>query len=330
MEILISFDPGAKYDIFEGTRLRKNIKGALELNNVRWVDTLYSSPNICHLISPFDESLGKAAKDEGVPLVVSALFAEHDPKASFLAKDIGGNLALTFKSKRVLELADLILVPSLSAKLFLEKTFPNKRIEVLSPGVNAIRFDSIDDIGQEIFCRYERVKTSDPYSLVFGRYEDKETLESLIKLAALCPSHNFFFIGGDYGAKATRVDRFNKKAPKNLRFLPVISDDLYRSAMKGASYFIQFDTSISCPLVTLEAIASKTKLVQVGKPEENGFLSEKDIRVCLADEKETANYLFNDSPKSEDRTIIEGQRIVKEHSLKRMGEELIKLYNTLL
>ena len=62
MRILIHFDPGPSKDAFLGTRLRKNIKGALELQNIVWVDSIYAKADICHLLSPLDEALAKEAK----------------------------------------------------------------------------------------------------------------------------------------------------------------------------------------------------------------------------------------------------------------------------
>ena len=68
MRILIHFDPGPSKDAFLGARLRKNIKGALELQNIVWVDSIYAKADICHLLSPLDEALAKEAKEEGIPI----------------------------------------------------------------------------------------------------------------------------------------------------------------------------------------------------------------------------------------------------------------------
>lgn len=100
MRILIHFDPGPSKDAFLGTRLRKNIKGALELQNIVWVDSIYAKADVCHLLSPLDEALAKEAKEEGIPIVTSAFYTEDDPFASFLSRNVLGDYTLTLKGKK--------------------------------------------------------------------------------------------------------------------------------------------------------------------------------------------------------------------------------------
>ena len=52
--------------------MRKNLKGALELSSVTWVDSIHASPEIVHLITPEDEGLVKAIREEGAKIVTSA------------------------------------------------------------------------------------------------------------------------------------------------------------------------------------------------------------------------------------------------------------------
>ena len=131
MKILVRFVPGARNDIFEGTRLRKCIKGGLELNNIKWVESIFAEPDVCHFLSPIDEAKAHEAKAEGYPVVVSALYAESDPYCRYLERSPENFYSLPQKSLKMLNEADLILVPSVSAKtLLFQCGFQSQNIEI--------------------------------------------------------------------------------------------------------------------------------------------------------------------------------------------------------
>jgi hypothetical protein len=157
MKALVYFNPGAKADNFVATRLRKNIKGSLELANVNWVESLFALPDLLHVLSPEDEAKVHDAKLDGLKVVVSALYSEIDPAARYFQKDPDGFFALKGKSERVLEGADLILVPSLGAKnLLIDGGIKNPHISILSPGVNMARFEKSDPVETGVVYRYLR------------------------------------------------------------------------------------------------------------------------------------------------------------------------------
>ena len=55
MKICVFFQPKDKYDNFEGMRLRKSIKGALELVDVPYSRNIIDNYDIIHFVSPDDE-----------------------------------------------------------------------------------------------------------------------------------------------------------------------------------------------------------------------------------------------------------------------------------
>ena len=103
MKVLVEYSPGAHLDRYIATRLRKNIKGALELVGTSWVESMFAEPDVVHLISPDDESLAHDAKEQGATLVVSALYSEGDPGARFMSVDGEGFHSLRPKAERLLK-----------------------------------------------------------------------------------------------------------------------------------------------------------------------------------------------------------------------------------
>lgn len=327
MRILIHFDPGPQKNSFLGARLRKNIKGALELQNITWVDSIYANPDVCHLISPLDETLAKEAKEENIPIVTSALYSEIDPSASFLSKNVSGEDSLNSKGKKLLEMSDCILVPNPEAKAFLEKEIPDKRIEILTPAVNVLRFEILDDVVRKSFLYYERFGEGQRYFLSVGSYTDKKTLNRLKTLAQAMPECRFFFFGGDYGGKASSLNSWNKKNPKNLVFLPLLPDDLYRSALSGASGALIFDSLFGNEIFILESFACKTPVFLLNGEETND--SFRGI-TKLSSTEEIVNILPSFSQKALEETIMSGYQVAKENDLSKLGLSLKTIYESLL
>lgn len=330
MKVLIHFAPGLAHDIFLGSRLRKNLKGAMELRHIALVDSLYAEPDVCHLLSPDDLDMVKVAHEEGVPVVVSALYTELDPYASFLETDAFGNMTLTSRGKRMLEEADMVFVPSLRAKEIVEKDLFQKPIHIVSPGVNPVRFDSIDEIGAKIFCRYERFPANQPYVLILGSYREKNAIEFAKSIANMVPNFRFFFLGGDYGSEASPLSRWNRSSPKNLNFIPVLADDLYRSAIKGAIGLLVAADALPSPLSELEALAAKTQIFYVDSSTTSSNWLPEDAYLSCHSVEEAATKLLAYSPNVPEATIMNGYRVAEENDLTHLGEAVLPLYQALL
>ena len=169
MIVFVRFAPGVRNDIFEGTRLRKNIKGGLELNNIKWVESVFAGPDVCHYLTPVDEGKAHDAKLDNYPIVVSALYAENDPYCRYLERGTDSFYALSPRAIKLLEMADLVLVPSLSAKnLLFQCGLQNSAIEIVTPGVNVTRFEILDPLEGEVFHRYFRLSKDDRYVISVG------------------------------------------------------------------------------------------------------------------------------------------------------------------
>ena len=333
MKVLVYFNPGEKNDCFQATRLRKNIKGSLELNSISWVESLFALPDIVHLLSPEDEAKAHDAQEDGVKVVVSCGYTEGDPFARFFVKDNDGFFALKGKALRLLELADLILVPSEGLKALLQGSgVHNPRIEILSPGVNLARFEKNDRIELEVFCRYMRLRTDQKYVLSLGDYDNSKEIESIKLIASKVPELQFYFGGMGRNGRVSRetLRSFNHDSPKNLRFVDVLEDDVFRSAMMSATAYLTNLNERNDPLASLEAFAAKCQLFALGKPLEGSFLNDKKNCYIYDKEEKLAkglqSYCLNKLPS----TIIEGHKIAKANSLALVGSRLKAYYESTL
>lgn len=326
MRTLIHYSPKKKTDSFEGTRLRKNLKGAMELSGINWLDSFFGSPDICHLIYP-DEASCKEAVDEEVPLVVSALYSEDDKIAAFLKINAKTPTFLS-KAGKIIDKADLVLVPSELEKAMVLSEYPDKWVEVLSPGVNEIRYlvDDEDEQTANLFYRYVRLPSGSPYFIGVGNSKDETKMESLKLLASKNPSCRFYYICGDQGEDRKRLNKLSRKYPGNLTLLPLLGDDIYRSAISKAKAYLEFGDGRFSATTILEAMASQTPIIAVNGLDGRSFLYNSKAFAQLNKDWNMSQI----EPKALEKAIIEGRKFARANTIEKIGTKLKELYQEVL
>ncbi|MCH3909447.1 MAG: glycosyltransferase [Bacilli bacterium] len=332
MKVLVYFNPGPKNDCFQGTRLRKNIKAALELNKVSWVESPLALPDVAHFLSPDDENKANDLKEDGVKIVVSALYAEEDPFSRFLSVNSDGDYFLRPKAERMIQMADLVLVPSLSGKnALLRCGINNPNVKVLSPGVNLARFENSDPVEYAVFSKYMRRDINDKFVICIGDYEDNEAVQSFAEIASLVPERNFDFFGsgrrGRLGMGALK--KLNKNAPPNAHYHDLVEDDVYRSGVMSSSVYLALARKPTS-LGSLEAMAAKTQIIVYGKPLKGEILVDKKNCYAYASVERTAKAIQSYCENKLPPTIIEAYKEAKAASLSLVGKKLKAYYESVL
>lgn len=322
MKVCVCFNPKEKNDNFEGTRLRKNIKGALELADVPYAKSIIDTYDLIHFISLDDEHKINDAYEEGVPTVFSALYCESDNSASILNK----TNTLTPKAIKLLDKINVVLVSDNKSKELLVNNGVTSDIKIVTPGVNISRFEFPNSLEGDIFYNYYQLEKDKKFIAVIGTYDDSDVKNQLIEIAKEVPYPIFYF----GNAKVSYVSRLMHKIPANLRFCTLINNELYCSMMKHASVYIALDNNKHSPITLLDAMASKTQifaLKPLGLNEE--MLSDKFAYV--ADNIVDLSNLINQYLKGEiPSKINESYKYAKKNSLKYLSKELINIYQKLI
>lgn len=334
MKILVSFQPNKKAPDFEGVRLRKTIKGALEMAGVDYTTSIVEKYDAVHLMTPDDENKLNDAKENNVPIIVSALYCESDPVASYLeykSKDGVRHVRLSDKALRFLNKADLVLVPSLKARDLLVDSGVTTDISISQPGMNVSRFDFSREDEKTLFFRYFREDPKKRLVVAVGEYDvNMDGINAYINAAKKCPDVLFYFIGREIVPgvfSSLKIKKMISSAPKNLKFTTVMPDDIYRSALLNAEVFVIPGYRPTGAISVVDAMGAKcqiiarkqavfTDLVVDGK---TGYLGEYS---------ETISSLIKDYLEGKLKpTIEEAHSIVSEkNNLKVIGEQLKWFY----
>lgn len=328
MKVFIHYKPHNAADAFEGTRLRKTLKGACEVVDIPWVDSPQQGVDIAHFISPADLWLLKQQKDNGVKTVVSAFYAEDDPNASFLSP--GKKLQIQPRAKLLLNAADLVLVPDERMVKVCRDEGIESEIAVLGPAVRLNRF-SKTATESKIFRRYFGVAPEEKIVVATGSYNDKKTINLIKKVAESCPTLEIYFFGAHgrfdplkLGKKTARLRR-----SANLHFKDIVQDDVYRSALMNSLAYISNDSVRPDPVGTVEAFASQTQVVAFDSARPDPLLVENETCYFFPNPEKMGAYLTSLASGSAESTIDTAYLIAKTHNLISYGKELKKHYEAL-
>lgn len=322
MKVCVCFNPKEKNDNYEGTRLRKNIKGALELADVPYAKSIIDTYDLIHFISLDDERRINDAYEEGVPTLFSALYCESDNSASTLNK----TNTLTLRATKLLNKIDVVLVSDKKSKEFLLNNGVTSNIEIVTPGVNISRFEFPNSLEEDIFYNYYQLEKDQKFVAIFGTYDDSDIKNQLIEIAKAVPYPIFYF----GNAKVSYVSRLMHKIPANLRFSTLLNNELYCSMMKKASAYVVLDNSKHSPISLLEAMASKTQIFAL-KPLGLNEEMLDDKYAYTTDNIVDLSNLINQYLKGEiPSKINECYKYAKKNSLKYLSKELINIYQKLI
>ena len=332
MKVLVYFQPNPKLDNFEGTRMRKIIKGALEMVGTQYTSNILDDYDVAHFMSPNDESKMNVVLERKKPVVISALFGEDDPTTRFLDyKSKDGNRTSTLKSKalKMLNKADLVLVPTESAKEFLIDNGVNKPIEVHIPGVNLSRFDFSREDEKELFYRYFTEDRNKKLVLALGEYSNNmEGVHAFINAAEKKPDVNFYYVGCEtFETNYGRTKKIIKNSPKNVHFVNIVPDDIYRSMLLNADVFMLPGYHLSGIVSIEEAMASKCQLIVRQSAVFPEFLKNEKT-AYIAEFSETLTSLCIDYLDGKLKpTTEEAYQTISVHNLTNFGRQLLEIYN---
>ena len=333
MKVLVSFQPNRKASDFEGVRLRKTIKGALEMVGVDYTTSIVDKYDVVHLISPEDETKLNDAKENDIPVVVSALYCEDDPLAAYLehkSKDGERSTELTSKALRFLNKADLVITPCEKMRDFLVNSGVTTDISIALPGVNLSRFDFSRDDEKSIFYRYFREDPKRKLVLGIGQYDtNMEGINSFVNAAKLCPEALFYFVGketvpGIYNT--LKIKKMISSAPKNLKFINIVPDDIYRSALLNAELFVIPGYKTAGVVSIMDAMAAKCQIIARKQAIFQDFL-EDGKTAYLGEFSETLTSLIKDYLNGKLKpTIVEAYAFASKCNLQTVGQQLKWFY----
>ena len=336
MKVFVHFQPDPRDDNFEGARLRKTIKSALEVLGIPHTDTLMDDFDVAHFIYLEDDSVIQELKERNIPIVVSALYSEDDPCASYIEyKNKDGERSYTVKPKAVkfLNAVDLVMVPNQSAKQILLDSGVVTSIVICPVGVNFARFDFSRDDEKELFYRYFSCERDKKIVLSVGDCsEDIDGLGVIEKAAKLCKDVNFYYlIKNEHGNRLSRKNRKAiKKLPHNIIFTGLMPDDIYRSALLNADVYLHPGYKTAGITSIYEAMVAKCQVIVRQQSILEGLTVDQET-AYVASYSETLAGIIKDYFEGKLKpTINNAYKAVSKNNIKNFGIKILDLYQDII
>ena len=336
MKAFVHFQPGPEFDNFEGARLRKTIKSALELLKIPYTDSLMDDFDVAHFIYIEDENMIQELKERNIPIIVSALYCEDDPCASYIEyKNKDGERIYTIKPKAVkfLNSADLVLVPNQPAKDILLASGIVTKIELCPVGVNFARFDFSRDDEKELFYRYFSCEQDKKIAIAIGDCTGEiDGLGTIAKAAKICKGVNFYYlVKNEHKNKLGRKNRKEiKKLPHNVHFANLVPDDIYRSILLNADLYIHPGYKPAGLISVFEAMAAKCQLVVRQQDILEGVAIDQQT-AYVASYSETLVGIIKDYFEGKLKpTINNAYKMVSKYDIKALGHKISDYYQKII
>ena len=192
------------------------------------------------------------------------------------------------------------------------------------------RFDFSREDEKTIFHHYFREDPERKLVIGLGEYDSNmEGINSLINAAKLLPEVVFYYIGretipGIYNT--LKIKKVISSAPKNIKFINIIPDDIYRSALLNADVFVLPGYKTAGVVSIMDAMAAKCQIIarkQAIYPD----LLEDGKTAYLGEFSETLTSLIKDYMIGKLKpTIDEAYTFAGKCNLQTIGEQLRWFY----
>lgn len=314
---------------FEVSRLRKDLKGALELNDYPYSVNVYDeSYTIAHFLSIDDFKKIKSETPKGTKFVLSLIYCEEDYEGKILKLNHEKNYNISKFDVETINKSDLILIPSIKIKQQLILSGVTKPIEVLPPGINVSKYSIKNTYIRNIAYRY--LKCSEEYSFVTTilNYEDIEAFNRVIKIASKFPKIKFVALF-DKKYIGREIKKVIKKVPGNLEIAGVLDENIYLSLVFNSKAYLFINSNPGNVFQCYEAMASETQILALNS----------SVYPDIVIDKENG-YVYNDFDSLMDgfsklingeltSTTSKGKEFANSNSLKEVGKKLIEIYEGL-
>ncbi len=314
---------------FEGTRLLKTLKMSLETCDIDYTSNVVDKFDVIHLISPLDVNKENDALEQGIPVVVSAMFTESDPSCSFIEykPHTRSEISVSNKMLRFLNESDLILVPSCQAESLLKENGVTKDIVVCPPGIDLKHFSHPAEGQKEVFYRYFREESYKDLVVAVGDYQTTDGMSVFLEVAREFPNILFYYFGPYSLDKASpKIRKIAQTSTKNVKFVGDVPDDVYESALLNAKIFLLPSYRPIGIISLFEAIASHCQIIVRSQANLGGFLKEGRT-AYLGEYSETLISLCRDYLNQKISPTTEAAyEELSHYTLESCGEELKKIY----
>lgn len=182
----------------------------------------------------------RQAANEGIPTILWLFYANNDASARIVETKKDGKYVISQSRLDVINMMDAVIVPSQDAKFLLRTMKVRIPIFVIPGAVSVRRIDELKEKEVDIFKRYFRINEEQEYAISVMNIKAQQEIDELALLADAVPKYYFYaFVSANANLiDNVKIKTLDRKTPKNLIISKLVPEDVYRSGLLGAKYFI--------------------------------------------------------------------------------------------
>ena len=327
MKVLVYF-PRKHVDLFfEGAMLEHQIVKACKASDITLAAKLGRDVDIANFINLNTTSTLaiRNAIGQSIPTLLWMLWANNDNQARIIEVTKDGEEYIPLSKLEIINMMDGVVVPTSGGRELLRKLKVRIPIFVV-PGASIVSRLEVASIEKgEIFRRYFRIEEGQKYTFSVMNVRAKKEIESLNKLAIQFPEINFYaFVSASQKfIDQVRIKAMDRFTPKNLIISHLVPEDVYRSGLCGATYFIDLGTEKMNVMTLYEPMYLKIPLIVCKKAVFSEILSEKSAFIVEDYNGAAAVIAKNEDPKSR---IDHAFEYTQKNTEKVFSEAIINLF----
>lgn len=313
-----------------GKAIKHQMK-ALNCVNIEYTRDLKDDYDIVHInfYGPKSYFLAKKAKKKGKKVVYHAHSTEEDFRDGFI---FCKQIAPLFKKWLIkcYSLGDVIITPTPYSKRLLEGYGIKRKIYAISNGIELDLFKKDKEAGKRFRKEYNYTE-KDKVIIGIGLYITRKGIVDFVELAKRMPEYKFIWFGYSPLAAATKdvKEAVNTKLD-NLVFAGYVEQRVIKDAMNGCDIYLFPTLEETEGIPIIEACACETNAIIRDIPIFDGWLKDGEnvYKAKDVDEFEVKiKKLINRELPSLGKKAYD---VAKERDIKRVGEQLKEVYESVL
>mgnify|MGYP000871451613 CR=1 FL=1 len=330
MKIAVYF-PRKKVDLFfEGAMLEHQIVKACKAQDITVTQKVSKDVDIANFINLNAKSTLaiKSAIGLSIPTLMWMFWANNDNQSRIIELTKDGREYIPLSRLDIINMMDGVVVPTNEARIMLRKLGVKIPAFILPGAVGVSRLSEIKSGKVDIFRRYFRIDEEQKYTISVMNVRAKKELEDLNTLASILPDYNFYaFVSA--GAKfldRVRLRAMNKMTAKNLIVSELVPEDVYRSGLAGASYFIALGAEKMNVMTLYEAMYLKIPLIVSKKMVFSEIIN--DTRAFVVNDYNGAVYVIRNNLAS-DSLVEKAYQYTQKVTQDSFSESIITLFTNI-
>ena len=234
----------------------------LKENNICYTTNENDDFNIVQINGVFPKSFffAKKCKKKGIKIIYYAHSTEEDFKNTFKFSNIFSKLYKMWLIK-CYQLGDVIITPTEYSKKLIKKDLSNKKIFVISNGID-LNFYDRNKSDPNAFLKKYNYKPNDKIIMSAGLFFERKGILDFIELAKYFKNYKFIWFGDlDFKYIPRRISYAIKNKPENVTFAGFVSSIELRDAYVGSDIFVFMSKEETEGMVLYEALALKTQII---------------------------------------------------------------------